>query len=613
MRRTGLSNSAWKLALSAVALLAAALLAGELAFAVKPMADGEHGSLGYHFFWGESTRGTSTILSLDTGSPLAQLGAAIGDTVILDRIDDDIDAFLVNVPVGLTLVHHGVATHHFVNALASPNTTSFQLQYFASQLGRALCLLFALLIGFKQAGSRVYRTLAVYFLLCAFNGRPVLVPPGAFRTFGELLYWSTFIPGAYLVTQFAVQYPNEQPTGLRAVIAARLGLIRAATVVMNCYMVWWATGHAAPQCYLGALIFVVTMTVLLLAALVDGWRSSTGADRQRHIWLLVSIGTANFFSLLTGLPIDWRIGGVRVLAFLGDASTLFMEIGIAYAVLRHRVFNFGFAINRAIFYSATSLILLISFGIVEWLSEQFLHFEAREANVLIDGAIALAVYLTFHKIKHAFEHGLERLFFHKWHQNEAGLRQFIKKAAHISATADLVRTFHAELTRFSGGANCVIYQKNAHGDYEALCYPETTPAERIGKNDDISVSLMAAQAPITVGETHASHARQLGLPMYHRGTLHGYVLMGIKPSGDDYRPDEIAVLGFAAHQIGLDLHALQIEHLSSALDGQTKRIELDTVTINEQEKTIERMQQLLLNLSGSASRSHGEPHESSPA
>jgi hypothetical protein len=613
MRSTRLSDSAWKLALSAVALLAAALLAGELTFAVKPMADGEHGSLGYHFFWGESTRGTSTILSLDTGSPLAQLGAAIGDTVILDRIDDDIDAFLVNQSVGLTLVHQGVATHHFVNALASPNTASFQLQYFASRLGRALCLLFALLIGFKQAGSRVYRTLALYFLMCAFNGRPTLVPPGAFRSLCELLYWSTFIPSTYLVARFAVQYPNDQPTGLRAAIAACFGPIRVATVALNCYVMWWATGHATPLSYLGVLIFEVTMTVVLLVALVDGWRSSIGADRQRHIWLLVSIGTANFFSLLTGLPIDWRIGGIRVLYVLGDASTLFMEIGIAYAVLRHRVFNFGFAINRAIFYSATSVILLISFGIVEWLSEQFLHFEAREANVLIDGAIALAVYLTFHKIKHAFEHGLERLFFHKWHQNEATLRQFIKKAAHISATEDLVSTFHTELKRFSGGANCVIYQKNAQGDYDALRYPEITLAERIGKNDDISVSLMAAQAPITVGEMHPSHPHHLALPMYHRGTLHGYVLMGTKPSGDDYRPDEIAVLGFAAHQIGLDLHALQIEHLASALDGQVKRIALDTVKINEQEKTIERMQQVLLTLSGSASRSHGEPHESSPA
>jgi hypothetical protein len=96
--------------------------------------------------------------------------------------------------------------------------------------------------------------------------------------------------------------------------------------------------------------------------------------------------------------------------------------------------------------------------------------------------------------------------------------------------------------------------------------------------------------------------------MNHRGALHGFVLLGPKPSGDDYRPDEIAVLGFAAHQIGLDLHALQIERLASAVEGQAKRIAMDALKMGEQERTIDRMQQLLLNFSSGAGRTRGESH-----
>jgi hypothetical protein len=603
MRRFGLSDLVWKWVLSAGVMLAAVVLVGEFGYAIKPLADGEHGTLGYRFFWNEYSRGTSTLLGLDANSPLVPLGAAGGDTIVLDRFDDDnTNGLRPGAPIGLTLVHQGVATHHIVPAVASPNSTTFELRYVVAQIGRVLCLLFALLIGFKGAGSPVYRTLALYFLMCGFNERPVFLPAGELRSVCEFLYWSTFIPASYFVLKFAVQYPNGQPTGLRGLIARHMRAIGAAAVLMNGYMLWWATGHAAPYCYFIATAFVGPMTVALLATLVDGWRNSIGADRQRHIWLLVAIGSSNFFSLLTGLPIEWRIGDVRVVHILGDASTLFMDIGIAYAVLRHRVFNFSFAINRAIFYSATSVILLVAFGIVEWLSEHFLHFEAREANVLIDGGIALAVYLAFHKIKHAFEHALERLFFHKWHQNDAALRQFIKKAAHISATDDLIASFHAELTRFSGGASCAIYQKNAAGDYDAMKFSDGGLAARIGKDDDISVSLRAEQAPLSVADTHPLHARKLALPMDHRGALNGFVLLGTKPSGDDYRPDEIAGLGFAAHQIGLDLHALQIECLTSAVDGQAKRIALDSVKITEQEKTIDRMQELLLNMSGNATR-----------
>jgi hypothetical protein len=45
--------------------------------------------------------------------------------------------------------------------------------------------------------------------------------------------------------------------------------------------------------------------------------------------------------------------------------------------------------------------------------------------------------------------------------------------------------------------------------------------------------------------------------------LTGFFALGAKPSADGYRPDERDLLGKAAHQIGLDLHALTIEELES--------------------------------------------------
>jgi len=51
------------------------------------------------------------------------------------------------------------------------------------------------------------------------------------------------------------------------------------------------------------------------------------------------------------------------------------------------------------------------------------------------------------------------------------------------------------------------------------------------------------------------------LPSIHHGELDGFVLLGLKPNGDSYRPDETEVLGFAAHQVGLDFRALRMELL----------------------------------------------------
>ena len=64
--------------------------------------------------------------------------------------------------------------------------------------------------------------------------------------------------------------------------------------------------------------------------------------------------------------------------------------------------------------------------------------------------------------------------------------------------------------------------------------------------------------------------------MLDQGALLGFVLAGPKPDGTHYRPDEIENLGWAAHQVGLDLRALHARQLES--ENQRLR---DTITVYE--------------------------------
>lgn len=52
--------------------------------------------------------------------------------------------------------------------------------------------------------------------------------------------------------------------------------------------------------------------------------------------------------------------------------------------------------------------------------------------------------------------------------------------------------------------------------------------------------------------------------MVHRADVTGFMALGRKPSGSAWRPDEIELLGWASHHIGLDLYALKVEHLEQA-------------------------------------------------
>ena len=66
----------------------------------------------------------------------------------------------------------------------------------------------------------------------------------------------------------------------------------------------------------------------------------------------------------------------------------------------------------------------------------------------------------------------------------------------------------------------------------------------------------------------------LALPMAHRGELGGFVLLGPRPDGDAYRPDQIDVLESAAREVGLDFYALDLAKLQSEVDNERRTAEV---------------------------------------
>jgi hypothetical protein len=60
--------------------------------------------------------------------------------------------------------------------------------------------------------------------------------------------------------------------------------------------------------------------------------------------------------------------------------------------------------------------------------------------------------------------------------------------------------------------------------------------------------------------------------MVNRNQVIGIALLGPKPSGDSFRPDEIELIGWAVRQVGLDLNAVRMEELESSRVGLSNTI-----------------------------------------
>jgi hypothetical protein len=550
----------------------------EMSYGVPALARGTQGSLGYagHDGYGDG-RHRRIIDSVVPGSQLALAGAVAGDTLVFD---DHTARKTVRTPgemVGMTLFHGATPTHLIVRSTEAPfnssEITGYVLLWAALWLGLAL----GLLTGLRKPEGKCYRLLSLFLVLGTLTNYLNFTPPGALRMLlwvpWMLLFWTT----GPLLPLFALRYPDDQPRGLRGFLYRQRWLLYALAATATAFMVGKHM-DLYESAWTGRVLTATRIVerLVLLVALLAGWRESTGALRVRFGWLVVAL----FLGSIADILVQWAPFELQIGSFTSSwniVNGVVWSIAyclLTYAVLRHRIFDFGVAINRTLVYSVTSILLLVTFGLVEWVVGHVVHVEGREKNVLLDGAIALGVYLAFHRLRHGVEHWIERLFFNSWHQAENALRQFVREAAHVRSRSTLVEQTTRALERFAG-AGVHLYRIRAE-----LFASDGGPS--IDIDDPLATALAETRKPLLVAETLSRLEGELAVPMLHRGELRGFVLLDAKPDGAAYRSDELEVLAYAVHQIGLDLAALDSEALKADLarveaEADAMRIRCDTL------------------------------------
>ena len=315
--------------------------------------------------------------------------------------------------------------------------------------------------------------------------------------------------------------------------------------------------------------------ILALLTLAAGWREAARADKARYGYLMPAVLLIAMMHILFWLP--WVFGDFdpakNPVVVAMDVLPLAGLLLFVYAVLRHRVIDLGFAVNRTLVYGVVSAVLLAAFGLIEWGVDHFVPIEGREKNALVDAAIALGVFLTFHRVRDGVEHGIERLFFRRWQQAEAELRRFVREAAFVTEGAALTRAFAQALAQFGEDAQTAVYLREGR-DYVRVAGEVAGEVAGVGARLEANlpplVSLRADPKPSEIQD--GALAGALIAPMVNRNDVLGVVLLGAKPSGHGWRPDEVELIGWATRQVGLDLHALEVERLEAVAVEQREQM-----------------------------------------
>lgn len=508
---------------------------------------------------------------LDTVTPggvAARAGLRPGDIVALARDTYAERVHYVRLRPGDSVDFRidRAAGSRFVTLTASASTVTLEPLANIYDFVRVTLLAVAGLIVLRRPERADARSLANFFIAFAF----VLDADGTW-----LPSWTTlpvqvaFAAGLFYAVEqtarFATLFPVPAARGIRAAIARINPVACAAFVAVSasfpCAAIGFGTalpswlGRLAP---LGWLYFTAATTV----AFVVGLRSAAGEDRQRARW--VSLSLALGFSGLVVLVVCGLLGRTDPWLRYLPLTTIAIPLGTGYAILRHRVMDIGFALNRALVFTALSATVIVAFSVMEWLIGRYLTSAGHVTSAVLELGVALAVGLSLERIHRAIDRFVDDVFFRERHRAVRMLGRLTVEAAFVTDAATLLERVHATLVSSLHVRGCAVYLATGHGAFRAYERTLDRAPASLDENDALVVTLRAFRTNADADDVPGMPG-DCAFPMIVRGELVGAVLTGRKTSDEALAPDERSAVASLALAIGNAIDALRVRDLRRAV------------------------------------------------
>jgi hypothetical protein len=310
---------------------------------------------------------------------------------------------------------------------------------------------------------------------------------------------------------------------------------------------------------------LICANALPLLGLAIGVFSAPAPDRRR---LTILIG---FFLVGISGPIAYNVILARTLLLTYEvrpllATLILMNVGFVYMILRHRMFDIAFVLNRAAIYAILTTIFLPLFALLEWLAERYILGQNRAANALVQVGIALVLFISIRRFHVYTEYFVDRWLFHERHENETALRDF---ARHVGLMTE-PQAIAEQTTRISqsrtGASWTALYTLGKGYELRSHAGDHLSPVT-VNENDFAVAAMRSDRSSV---EHVADSALQdaLVLPFVSHGKLTGFLACGPKMTAESYAPDERDALAEVARSVGMAFDGLRL----LALEDENARL-----------------------------------------
>ena len=357
--------------------------------------------------FGASVRGAvganGSVTSVVPGSSAARQGIRQGDIVELgaltlsDRYRLEIGKSPLGTPLTLRIIAPGKP--RVVTLRAQPRQSATGADFIAATLLGATITLLVIALVVARRPSLATAALVLYGFgapqSLSLTAEFAWIPNPAFGAVAVVCNLFVASMPLWALLPFIVRFPEEPRTAsARSIARAADALFVLALIVFTVQTLY------EPLLFISWVAFNTWSTYAALAMVVlftaIAYRRSAGEQRRRVGWVLIGfVITALSYTAFNIVDIAFIKTGYSA-AIVLDATLVLqaaLPIALGYAILRHRVLDIGFALNRTMVYGVMTALVVIVVSLADWLTSRLLSEErlalAIEAIVTIGFGIAL--------------------------------------------------------------------------------------------------------------------------------------------------------------------------------------------------------------------------------
>jgi hypothetical protein len=378
---------------------------------------------------------------------------------------------------------------------------------------------------------------------------------------------------------FAVRFPSTPRSAFGRLAMHGADVLALAAIVLYAFRYGRPDAAIDNADLLRDFVPQFCAVVLAVAVAAVRFSRSVGAQRRRVGWVLFGMAVSGVAYCVWGFDQDFVNIGFPLPHWIGPIAAVaygVFPLTLMYAVLRHRVIDVGFALNRTLVYSVLTLLIVVVVSAVDWLGGRFLS--GSNLAVAIEGAVAIAFGVALNSLHSRIEKAVDRVVFRKRYLAAKRLELRIRALDFATASATVEEALVDEAVLVLKLRSAAVFRRTDDGGFMRVRAAGWNEAlQRLDRDALLVRALIAEEHTVFLDEQwiddpsfpRAAARPDVAIPLLVRHDLIGLVLYGHRDGEGILDPEERALLERLAHAAASAYDAIEAaEWRHLALDRQ---------------------------------------------